>query len=325
MGAATNGGAAPQGLERGLHLAGERAAAPVAWPAADAARDRTVGILGLGLIGGSLAKAYRDAGWRVLAFDLDADTMGAARVETVAGTLDADTVPQCDLVLLAVYPGACIAWLRENAPLVRPDALVVDCCGVKREVCAACMPLAAEHGFTFVGGHPMAGTQYSGFKHARANLFHGAPMVIVPPRTDDMALLDAVATALEPAGFGGVQVSTAEEHDRRIAFTSQLAHVVSNAYIKSPTAQGHKGFSAGSYRDMTRVAWLNENMWTELFLDDADNLLFELDEVIGHLQEYRDALAAGDADRLRALLAEGRRAKEQAERRVSAEAQGRVR
>lgn len=289
------------------------------WPAADRESERTVGILGLGLIGGSLAKAYRDAGWHVLAYDVDEDTMGAARVETISGVLDASTVALCDLILLAVYPGACIAWLRDNASLVRPDALVLDCCGVKREVCSACLPLAEEAGFTFVGGHPMAGTQYSGFKHARAGLFRGAPMVIVPPCTDDMALLDAVATALEPAGFGSIQVSSAEEHDRRIAFTSQLAHVVSNAYIKSPTAQGHRGFSAGSYRDMTRVAWLNENMWTELFFDDADNLLFELDQIIGHLQEYRETLAAGDAGRMRVLLADGRRAKEQAERRIAAD------
>lgn len=284
-----------------------------------AGERRTVGILGLGLIGGSMAKAYRDAGWRVLAFDLDDDTMGAARVETIEGTLDDATVGSCDLILLAVYPAACVAWLEEHASQVRADALVIDCCGVKREVCAGCMPLAAEHGFTFVGGHPMAGTQYSGFKYARASLFHGAPMVVVPPRTDDYALLDAIRCALEPARFGSIQVSTAEEHDRRIAFTSQLAHVVSSAYIKSPTAQGHKGFSAGSYRDMTRVARLNENMWTELFFDDADNLLFELDCIIGNLQEYRDALAQRDAGRMRELLADGRRAKEEAERRIAAE------
>ena len=279
---------------------------------------KTVGILGLGLIGGSLAKAYRDAGWRVLAYDLDEDTMGAAKVETIDGVLDGATVGDCDLVLLAVYPSACIAWLRENAPRISTKTLVVDCAGVKREVCEACFPIAAEHGFTFVGGHPMAGTQYSGFAHARATLFKGAPMVIVPPRTDDMALLDAVSEALAPAGFGSVQVSTAEEHDRRIAYTSQLAHVVSNAYVKSPTAQGHKGFSAGSYRDLTRVARLNESMWTELFFDDADHLLFELDHLIARLQEYHSALADRDADTMRALLAAGRRAKEEAERRDAA-------
>lgn len=280
-------------------------------------RVQTVGVVGLGLIGGSFAKAYKRAGWRVLAFDVDEDVMGAARVETIDGALDAATIPTCDLVLLAVYPGAAIDWLRTHADELAGDPLVIDCCGVKREVCEACLPLAQGRDFTFVGGHPMAGAQYSGFKYARANLFRNAPMVIVPPRTDDMALLDRIKCALAPAEFGSVCVTSAEEHDRRIAYTSQLAHVVSNAYIKSPTAQGHKGFSAGSYRDMTRVAWLNENMWTELFLDDADNLLVELDRVIASLGEYRDALAARDADRLRELLAEGRIAKENAERRIA--------
>ena len=280
-----------------------------------ARRDETVGIVGLGLIGGSFAKAYHQAGWRVLAFDVDEDTMGAARVSTVDGVLDEGTVAQCGLVLLCVYPGAAIEWLRRNADLLQGDPLVIDACGVKRAVVEACMPLAQGRDFTFVGGHPMAGTQYSGFKYARTNLFHEAPMVIVPPRTDDMALLDRIKCALEPAGFGSICVTSAEEHDRRIAYTSQLAHVVSNAYVKSPMAQGHRGFSAGSYKDLTRVAWLNENMWSELFLDDADNLLAELDGLIAALSQYREALAAGDGERLRALLAEGRLAKESAERR----------
>lgn len=277
---------------------------------------KTIGIVGLGLIGGSFAKAYHAAGWRVLAFDIDEDTMAVATIdETVQGVLDEGAISQCDLILLALYPGGCIDWLSRNAGRIPKDCLVIDAAGVKREVCAACMPIAEAHGFTFVGGHPMAGTQYSGFKYARANLFHGAPMVVVPPRADDMALLEQVSCALEPAGFGSICVSTAEEHDRRIAYTSQLAHVVSNAYVKSPTAQGHKGFSAGSYRDLTRVARLNEGMWTELFFDDGDNLLFELDTIIASLKEYRDALAQRDAPRMRELLAAGRRAKEEAERR----------
>ena len=276
---------------------------------------RTVGVLGLGLIGGSLAKAYKAAGWRVYAFDIDDDTMGAARVETIDGVLDKDTVGACDLILLSVYPSGCIDWLRDNAEIIAPDALVIDCCGVKRQVVEACQPIARDHGFVFVGGHPMAGTQYNGFKYSKANLFNGAPMVLVPPRLDDMALFERIKDALAPARFGSFQMSSAEDHDRRIAFTSQLAHVVSSSYIKSPTALGHKGFSAGSYKDMTRVARLNENMWSELFLDDADNLLFEIDTIMGNLKEYRDAIADKDVERLRLLLAQGRRAKEEADRR----------
>ena len=159
----------------------------------------------------------------------------------------------------------------------------------------------------------MAGTQFSGFKYTRANLFRGAPLVIVPREHDDISLLNRVKDLTIPAGFGSISVTTADDHDRMIAFTSQLAHVVSNAYVKSPTSRSHNGFSAGSYKDMTRVAWLNERMWTELFLDNKEPLLSELNGIIQSLSEYRDAIEANDADRLRTLLREGREAKERAD------------
>ena len=167
---------------------------------------------------------------------------------------------------------------------------------------------------TYVGGHPMAGTENSGFKHSRADMFRGASMIVVPEKANDLALIERVRALLAPVGFGRLTVTTAEKHDEMIAFTSQLAHVVSNAYMKSPTAGLHKGFSAGSYKDMTRVAWLNETMWTELFLDNSDYLIRELDLLTRSLQEYRDALARGDAETLKALLADGRRRKEEVDR-----------
>ena len=123
----------------------------------------------------------------------------------------------------------------------------------------------------------MAGSHHSGFKYSRSNLFQGAPMVLVPPRYDDPMLLSRVKAALEPCRFGSFSVTTAQAHDKLIAFTSQMPHIVSNAYIKSPTAKQHKGFSAGSYKDLTRVAWLNPQMWAELFLANKENVLFELD------------------------------------------------
>ena len=170
---------------------------------------------------------------------------------------------------------------------------------------------AKAHGVTFLGGHPMAGTQYSGFKNAKATMYHGAPMVIVPPDFDDVLLFDRVKQLLQPAGFSRFSFTTAEAHDEMIAFTSQMAHVVSNAYIKSPTADRHKGFSAGSYKDMTRVAWLSPEMWAELFLENKDNLLHELDIFMAHLGEYRDAMARDDLPALTRLLDEGRRRKEE--------------
>lgn len=271
-----------------------------------------VGILGLGLIGGSLARAYSLAGHTVYAIQRNESMLSFAMLAgAVHGKLNEETIPQCDLILLAIYPDGSASWLERNAHLVSKDALVMDCCGTKQEICRRCFPLAKEYGFTFIGGHPMAGSQFSGFKYSRADLFEGAPMVLVPPVFDDAALLDRAKDALKPCHFGFFSVTTAEEHDRMIAFTSQMPHILSNAFIKSPTALKHKGFSAGSYKDLTRVAWLNSQMWAELFLENKENLLYELDFYMESLKAYRSALADEDEDRLISLLEEGKRRKEE--------------
>ena len=270
-----------------------------------------VGILGLGLIGGSLARAYSLAGHTVYAMDQNDSMLSFAMLAgAVHEKLTEETIPQCDLILLAIYPEGCISWLEKYAHRIPSAALVIDCCGTKADICSRCFPFAQKFGFTFVGGHPMAGSQFSGFKYSRADLFEGAPMVLVPPVFDDIQLLDNVKTALKPCGFGSFSVTTAQEHDRMIAFTSQMPHILSNAFIKSPTALNHKGFSAGSYKDLTRVAWLNPQMWSELFLENKDNLLSELDHYLGSLQAYRDAIADNDERTLIALLEEGKKRKE---------------
>ena len=271
----------------------------------------TVGILGLGLIGGSLARAYALAGHTVYAAEKDEKMRSFAQLAgAVDAPLTAENIGQCQLLLLAIYPEGSAAWLAEYAPHISKNALVIDCCGVKQGICSRCFPLAEQFGFTFVGGHPMAGNQFSGFKYSRADLFAGAPMVLVPPRFDDMDLLDRVKNALAPCGFGSFSVTTAAEHDRMIAFTSQMPHIISNAFIKSPTAAAHKGFSAGSYKDLTRVAWLNPGMWAELFLENREHVLPELDTLLTSLAAYRDAIVEGDQEKLIALLEEGRNRKE---------------
>lgn len=271
-----------------------------------------VGILGLGLIGGSFARAYAKAGHTVYGCIRSKDMLEFAMLAgAIHGELNAQTIPQCDLIILAIYPDGCIAWLEKNAPLVSSQCLVIDAGGIKERVCQRCFPLAEQYGFTFVGGHPMAGSHNSGFKYSRSNLFQGAPMVLVPPRFDDMDLLQRVKDLLEPCRFGMFSVTTAEDHDRMIAFTSQMPHILSNAFIKSPTALEHNGFSAGSYKDLTRVAWLNPQMWAELFLSNRDNVLKELDFYINSLQQYRQAIQEEDNVALVRLLDEGRRRKEE--------------
>ena len=270
----------------------------------------TVGIAGLGLIGGSLAKAYHEAGERVLAYNRSRSVLDFAVMSgAVDGELTAENISECDILLLAMYPEAVIDYFREMAPHIGKSTVVMDCGGTKRKVCEACFAAAREYGVTFIGGHPMAGTHNSGFKYARANLFHGAPIVMVPPDPDDVELLEHAEKLLAPAGFGKFSITTAEKHDEMIAFTSQMAHVISNAYIKSPTAGQHKGFSAGSYKDMTRVAWLNPDMWAELFLENRDNLINEIDCFMRSMQQYRDALADGSRQELVQLLDEGRKRK----------------
>lgn len=271
-----------------------------------------VGIVGMGLIGGSLAKVYHEKGHRVYAYDKDeAITSFAIMSGACDGVLDRESMKGLDLLYIALYPGAAIRYLAGAAADIDKNSVVIDCCGTKREVCEACFPIAKKHGFTFVGGHPMAGSHKSGFKASRSTLFNGASMIIVPERTDDINFLERVKALVMPAGFGRVTVTDADNHDRMIAFTSQMAHIVSNAYIKSPTAGSHKGFSAGSYKDLTRVAWLNADMWCELFLENREHLLWELETLITSLSEYRDAIADGDSATLHALLEDGKKRKEE--------------
>ena len=243
-------------------------------------QSMTVGIVGLGLMGGSFAKAYCEAGHRVLAHNRSRDTLNAAIISGIAeGELNEETIGQCDLVILALYPRATIEYLERMAAYIQPHTVVVDTCGIKRQVCDACFS-----------------------------------MILVPPADAEPLLLAKVEKMLSPCRFGRMTVTTAENHDRMIAFSSQMAHVVSNAFVKSPSARQHKGYSAGSYKDMTRVAWLNETMWAELFLENKDFLLGELDVLMDNLSMYRSALADNDELRMKELLKEGRLIKEEVDK-----------
>ena len=274
-----------------------------------------VGIVGLGLIGGSAAKAFKLAGHTIYAFDINRPIVDYAQLEgTIDAELSTENLGKCNLLLLTATPKAVLSYIGENAKYVSPNALVIDFCGTKRAVCEKGFALAAEYGFTYVGGHPMAGLQYSGYKYSKATLYNGASFIIVPAVHDDIALLDSVKQSLQPLGFKKFVVTTADFHERMIAYTSQMCHVVSNAFIKSPSAKFHRGYSAGSFRDFTRVSRLNEDMWTELFLENKEHLLNELDLLINSLHEYRQAIDAEDADTLRGLLRDGRVAKEEAEK-----------
>ncbi len=273
-----------------------------------------VGIVGLGLIGGSMAKSVKNRTLHtVFGIDTDAETMTFARM---SGAIDApltdESIGGCDIILLAIRPNAAVNWVEENASAISKKAIVIDLCGVKRAVCDRIAPIADEYGFSYIGGHPMAGKERSGFVNSTDDLFVGAYMILTPNECTDISMLETIKHFFLDIGFAGLTFSTPSEHDRIIAFTSQLAHIASSAYIKSPEAKQRRGYSAGSYRDMTRVARLDENMWTELFMDNSDNLIEQLELFIGNLNEYLIALKEGDESKIRALLREGREKKAEA-------------
>jgi prephenate dehydrogenase len=264
-------------------------------------------VIGLGLIGGSMAKAFKDnTDSEVYGLDINESVMLKAKlVGAIDGELTDDILAQCDRVIIALYPESTVEFLQSKADMIKKGAVVIDCSGVKRYVFTPAHELAKAHGFEFIGGHPMAGVERWGF----GMLFNNASMILTPDGGTDIALLHEIKQMFLSIGFGSITVVSPEQHDRIIAYTSQLAHVVASAYIKSPTALEHTGMSAGSYKDMTRVASLNSNMWSELFLENGDNLLNEIDNIINNLTEYRDAIASNDRVKLEALLEDGTKRK----------------
>ncbi len=261
------------------------------------------GVVGLGLIGGSLAKAYKQAGHTVYGYDTDESVVNYAGLSGVLdGELNSTNVPCCDMIHLAASPPASLDYLEQNAGRFSASCLVIDHCGTKRRICERGFDLAAKYGFTYVGGHPMAGTQFRGYKYSRANMFSGATMIVIPPVYDNVMLFERIKEALGPMALKRVVFTTAENHDRMIAYTSQLPHIISNAYAKSPLIPGCEEFSAGSFRDLTRVARLNESMWAGLFLENKDNLLRELGMLIDHLGQYKKAMEEDNNEKLVELL-----------------------
>ncbi len=271
-----------------------------------------VGIVGLGLIGGSMAKAIRlNTDHYVLGMDIDPTIVTKAKIiEAINEELTEKNIGECDMLILALYPDATVKTVKKYAHLIKKGAYVIDCGGVKEKVCHNLPSIAKENGFIFVGGHPMAGIEKIGFKYSNAEIFTKASMILTPEDSVKIEDLANIKIFFLSIGFGKITVKTAKDHDRIIAYTSQLAHVLSNAYVKSETAKEHRGLSAGSFMDLTRVAYLNETMWTELFLENKNNLISEISTLIDHLNEYKSALENDNQDELKKLLKNGRELKE---------------
>lgn len=268
-------------------------------------------IVGLGIIGGSYAKAIKKyTPHTVVGINRSRAALDQAlHIGAIDKIGTREDLKQADMVILCVYPQAAVKFVAENGENIKPNAIVVDTAGIKREICPALVKLAKEHGFIFVGGHPMAGKEQNGFSFSDADLFINASFILVPCSAPDHAV-ETVSTFMLSLGFGSIRLSTPQEHDQMIAFTSQLPHALACGYVLSPSCPNHKGFSAGSYKDVSRVANINASLWAELFLENKENLTYELNTLIDNLTKIKLAVENENKEGLTSLLKQGKAVKE---------------
>ncbi len=271
-----------------------------------------IAIVGLGIIGGSYCKALKaHTKHTVIGINRSPEVAQRALEE---GAIDVIGTPEglgeADVIFLCMYPQACVDFVRENGGFIRPGTIVTDAAGIKRAICPQMEELSKRFGFIYVGSHPMAGKEKNGFSASDENLFMGASFIITPCSAEREAVNTLARLALE-IGFGTIKISNPEEHDRMIAFTSQLPHILACAYVLSPSCPNHKGFSAGSYRDVSRVANINSKLWSELFLENREPLVEELQILNDNLNSIFSAIKSEDRETLTGLLEQGHIIKQQ--------------
>lgn len=266
----------------------------------------TIAVIGLGLIGGSICKAVKKySDYICMGLDRDESVMQAALQDNSIDSIINNNLNQADLVIICLYPDDIINFTRENINNFKHGAVVIDAGGIKTKVYDELKNVFKNSGADFIGAHPMAGREFSGYAYAQADLFAGASFIVTPYPETPQEKITLVELFARKIGFVNFVVSNPQEHDKIIAYTSQLAHVVSNAYVKSETIKTQAGFSAGSFKDLTRVAKLNEYMWSQLMLENREYLMPELENIINNLQKYLHALESGDINNLRELLKDG--------------------
>lgn len=268
-------------------------------------------IIGLGLIGGSLAKQLKkNSDYRVIGYDINEDTCNEALASSSVDGIWNGISSDADITVLCLSPERSVEFLKNNIGKLKKGSIVSDVCGIKQRVVFKCERICSENGLSFVGGHPMAGKERSGFKNADENLFNRASYILTETENTDPVALDMMKRFVIALKAAKITVTTPENHDRIIAFTSQIPHIIAGAYVKSPTCLNRHGFSAGSFKDCSRVATVDENLWSELFLNNREMLLNELDFLINGLNEYKAALQNNDVESLKKVIRSGRIIKE---------------
>lgn len=270
-----------------------------------------IAVIGLGIIGGSFCKAIKKyTDHYVIGINRTPETaQKALNVGAIDEIGSPEALSKADLVILTMYPQADIDYIRKNGCYIKKGAVVTDASGIKSAICPLLKELAQKYGFVFVGSHPMAGKEKNGFDVSDSELYKGASFIITPCGAEQK-YVDMLSDFAKSIGFEMIKITTPEEHDRMIAFTSQLPHVLACAYVLSPCCPNHKGFSAGSYRDVSRVANINSRLWSELFLENKEPLVKELDILVENITKISDAIKSENTGELADLLEQGHKVKE---------------
>lgn len=269
-------------------------------------------VVGLGLIGGSLCKALKKYTYHTVAgCDINHDIENAALRDVALDEVFDGNYEGYDLIVISLFPEGSERFFAENAAKISKNTLITDVCGIKGDFSQRMKSIAEANGLRYIGIHPMAGKEFGGYYNSTGDLFVKANFIIAPFDDSDQTDIDLLNGLAKEIGAGKIVITSPENHDKMIAYTSQLAHIVSSAYVKSPELGLECGFSGGSFQDMTRIATMNEKMWTDLFMQNREHLQYELDILIENLKKYSAALKSGDADGMRALIAEGRELKEE--------------
>ena len=269
-------------------------------------------ICGLGLIGASLAKTLKkNTTYTVLGWNRTPSvTEKALRDGVIDRTGDIDELmSDADITFVNFYPDAIVPFILDHKNSFKKDSIVTDSCGIKTKICKE-----LEHeklNFYYVGAHPMAGREVGGYDNSQDTLFDKASFIVTPYENTPRNKVDALVGLAQDMKFARTVVTTPEHHDEMIAFTSQIAHVLACSYVLSPLAPMHPGYSAGSYRDVSRVARINAEMWSDLFIDNKDALVREVDDLVSNLMKFKYNIINEDRQALCDLMNKANSIKEE--------------
>lgn len=281
--------------------------------------DLTYGIVGLGLMGGSLAKAIRAnviecgtkcGSGKIFGSDINADSLGKAKEQKVidegftAGQTD-EMLRQCDFVYICLYPHATVDFVKQYEKSFKPGAVISDISGVKKIILEAAEQIGRKD-IHFIPGHPMAGSEGEGYSQSDGNVFKNHNYILMPLADTDKNALELFKSLITAMGFTRIVETDAQIHDHKIAFTSQLCHVIASALVKSAEDTGITQFGGGSYEDLTRIAMINAPLWTELFLANREELLGHINDFEKCLGELKNYIEENDSEKMKEYLAEVR-------------------